>query len=212
MADFECFKWLSARQIVGGIHYEPSHGALFEVLENAHLQRLSQKIQRSADKGGKATATDERQRGPSSGNHFETRSRRERGEGRPLDRPSPLCRPGTCPRRASYLLQLPVELGGSEGVHLGEVPPQQEHQAAVVDVERVVMAVHLWNRSRIHARQSTKVHQGPPKSSVLHRHGTNDGSSLNIQSHDQKMASFMWQRDRIKTPKQMFEFIDSNRK
>lgn len=50
-----------------------------------------------------------------------------------------------CPR-ASYLLQFPVELGRSEGVHLGEVSPQQEHQAAIMDIQRVVMTVHLCGR------------------------------------------------------------------
>lgn len=49
-------------------------------------------------------------------------------------------------RQKSHLLQLPVELCWSEGVHLGEVSPQQEHQAAVVDVQRVMMTVHLCGR------------------------------------------------------------------
>lgn len=48
--------------------------------------------------------------------------------------------------RAPHLLQLPVELCRSEGVDLSEVSPQQEHQAAVVDVQRVVMTVHLCGR------------------------------------------------------------------
>lgn len=46
----------------------------------------------------------------------------------------------------SYLLQFPVELSRSEGVHLGEVSPQQEHQAAIMDIQRVVMTVHLCGR------------------------------------------------------------------
>lgn len=43
----------------------------------------------------------------------------------------------------SYLLQFPVELSRSEGVHLGEVSPQQEHQAAIMDIQGIVMTVHL---------------------------------------------------------------------
>lgn len=48
----------------------------------------------------------------------------------------------------SYLLQFPMELGRSEGIHLGEISPQQEHQAAIVHIQRVVMAVHLCWRER----------------------------------------------------------------
>lgn len=39
-----------------------------------------------------------------------------------------------------------MELGRSERVHLCEVSPQQKHQAAVMDVQRVVVTVHLCGR------------------------------------------------------------------
>ncbi len=39
-----------------------------------------------------------------------------------------------------------MELGRSEGVHLSEVSPQQEYQAAIMDIQRVVMTVHLCGR------------------------------------------------------------------
>lgn len=55
----------------------------------------------------------------------------------------------------SYLLQLPVELGRSEGVHLGEVSPQQEHQAAIMDIQRVVMTVHLCGREEKESAKGT---------------------------------------------------------
>lgn len=44
----------------------------------------------------------------------------------------------------AYLLQFPVELCRSEGVHLGEVSPEQEDQTTVMDVKGVVVSVHLW--------------------------------------------------------------------
>lgn len=48
--------------------------------------------------------------------------------------------------RRAYLVQLPVELRGPEGVGLVEVLPQEEHQAAVVHVQGVVMPVHFWKQ------------------------------------------------------------------
>lgn len=45
-----------------------------------------------------------------------------------------------------YLVQLPVELRGPEGVGLVEVLPQEEHQAAVVHIQGVVMPVHFWKQ------------------------------------------------------------------
>lgn len=46
----------------------------------------------------------------------------------------------------AYLLQFPVELCRAEGVNLGEVSPEQENQTAVVDVQGVVVPVHLCRR------------------------------------------------------------------
>lgn len=46
----------------------------------------------------------------------------------------------------SHLLQFPVELGRSESVDLSEISPEQEHQAAVVNIQRVMVAVHFCNR------------------------------------------------------------------
>lgn len=45
--------------------------------------------------------------------------------------------------QVAHLLQLPVELGRSESVDLSEISSEQEHQAAVMNVERVMVAVHL---------------------------------------------------------------------
>lgn len=42
-----------------------------------------------------------------------------------------------------YLVQLPVELCGAEGVRLVEVLAQEEDEAAVVQVQGVVMPIHF---------------------------------------------------------------------
>lgn len=59
----------------------------------------------------------------------------------------------------SHLLQFPVELSGSESVDLSEISSEQKHQAAVVDVQRVMVAVHfckkkhaLLHKDRIYMR------------------------------------------------------------
>lgn len=46
-------------------------------------------------------------------------------------------------REAPYLVQLPVELCGAEGVGLVEVLAQEEDQAAVVHIQGIVMPVHF---------------------------------------------------------------------
>ena len=79
-----------------------------------------------------------------------------------------------CPKsRRSYLLQFPVKLGRSEGVHLGEVSPQQEHQAAVMDVQRVVMTVHLCGKKRrkwASGSQSSHLGGGSHRYSIVSRY------------------------------------------
>lgn len=45
----------------------------------------------------------------------------------------------------SYLLQFPVELSRSESVKLSEISSEQKHQAAVVNIQRIMVAVHLYN-------------------------------------------------------------------
>lgn len=63
----------------------------------------------------------------------------------------------SCPLNAPYLIQFPVELGRSEIVHLGKVPPEQKHEAAVVDIQGVVMAIHLcrWEKNDRIGQNST---------------------------------------------------------
>lgn len=56
----------------------------------------------------------------------------------------------------SHLIQLPVELGGSESVDLRKISSEQEHQAAVVDVQRVMVAVHLCTRKMKEMRDQTR--------------------------------------------------------
>lgn len=55
------------------------------------------------------------------------------------------CMCDRCPG-APHLFQSPVELCRPEGVQLNKVSPQKKHQAAVMDVKRVMMPVHLCKK------------------------------------------------------------------
>lgn len=71
----------------------------------------------------------------------------------------------------THLLQFPVEFGGPESIDLGEISPEQEHQAAVVDVQRVMVAVHFWNRktTATHGHTATQTHMNA-KTQVCAKH------------------------------------------
>lgn len=55
-----------------------------------------------------------------------------------------------------YLLEFPVEFSRSESVKLSEISSEQEHQAAVVNIQRIMVAVHLCNGKIIARYDNTR--------------------------------------------------------
>lgn len=70
----------------------------------------------------------------------------------------------------AHLIQLPVELGGPESVDLREISSEQEHQAAVVDIQRVMVAVHLCSRKMRNVISDKNNSSGPFLSTPRHSH------------------------------------------
>lgn len=52
--------------------------------------------------------------------------------------------PAQHPAPQAHLIEFPVELSRLEGLALGGLLAEQEHQAAVVHVQAVVVPVHIW--------------------------------------------------------------------
>lgn len=52
--------------------------------------------------------------------------------------------PAQHPAPPAHLIEFPVELSRLDGLALGGLLAEQEHQAAVVHVQAVVVPVHIW--------------------------------------------------------------------